>query len=907
MSGLLLVFLSSLGVGCDTAPSSPGDATVNVPIERREHSDPGPKNAYASGVRRAIKHPSIQVEINASTTTKDGVYLRIPVPPSDAGQVIPELRDALLIVDAPVYGAAVPAEGGIMEGHPWIYVRFPAGIQRPEKFAIDVQIPASLTRLGGTIRLVVTTPTRLRQRAGIDERFFTAASRWFGRRSGTFAGFSGGRLLQMNRRGQSDSRGQSAFAIMAPFESLDAVEQRQFDRGIGKRSHMTVNESTQGETPRSIILAGTRRTKHVAEPLRPLNKIAARVPSDAFVVVGSSLEAGLSSFKEARRWFASLTPVLNRDFAALDGLKRTFDTFNLRALLTAQSAGNVTSFILASRTPSLGSSGDLTVLITVEDTSQLRQAVEKWGKGATSEGELSRVGSRFFGLRDDVLIIGNRAETVRDTLGKPQRTLNADPIFWYHVQRAATKGVIRPILFGGFGAITRYFGPEVRALEGRQRLAQSELLAIQHSQNLFKWLNGTPKASLTARLKEGVLTKRDLVHEDGRGPIDVDTPARSQWGTLHSLIQPVEPPQLNANERLGYTRFREGWRDLVKHGLRPFSVELYTDDTGGRAVFTVTGLGKRGSLGQALAAVGTVKSPQFVMDDGIIAHVALPESATLRPYLASALRTLVGRRDIDLSWAGDWAALGVFNRASLWDTVEDVVGIPSRTVQLPVDYVNLRKQAVRNVPAFAILPITRPAAFERFRRLLEAAVSEAFDGALSWFRQEPYQDAQFIRISETLSESKSRLGLTLAFSDRHLVVAANRTVAELVWNRLKDGALTSPRDLTGRVALNFGAAKWLRQSLAGFYFGAAFPRILHNMSAVDPHRDDVDQERASIYGHQHEPKFPVLPTVGTPFGDLINSLSSLTLNLGEVPEERALFLEMLWTTQPRSEVGGSTP
>ena len=191
---LMLVSVASV-LACQTehAPSEIKQApNKDTP---RLHPDPGPSTVRSTGERTAEVLPELAVQADAIEFTEKGTYLRILVPESRPGVIIPDLRMGELTVTGPVHGNAVPSVDGLMVDNPWVYLRFPPGVKPPSKISVDGRMPAARLRRGARIKLTISHGTLTAKRTGIERAYLLAAARWFA--ANRFERFAASRLAAM--------------------------------------------------------------------------------------------------------------------------------------------------------------------------------------------------------------------------------------------------------------------------------------------------------------------------------------------------------------------------------------------------------------------------------------------------------------------------------------------------------------------------------------------------------------------------------------------------------------------------------------------------------------------------------------------------------------------------------------
>ena len=300
----------------------------------------------------------------------------------------------------------------------------------------------------------------------------------------------------------------------------------------------------------------------------------------------------------------------------------------------------------------------------------------------------------------------------------------------------------------------------------------------------------------------------------------------------------------------------------------------------------------------------------MVLKPGLNLTIPLSTESELRRWLESAVRSAGRRREVSLKWAGSWLRLEIPDRASVPDGVQRAVEVPEKNIRQSSDAVARRKKAIAQFPGTVVTPLADPAALAQSLRLLKAGLTEGLDGHLDWQELAPYRGFSITRFTETLSQERSRIGVSIAHSQDWVVLALNQTGIELAINRLMDAPLVAEGSKAIEGTLTLNDSKWLRNALAGVAETVVFPRRLQALNAVrSPHGAEGNpygvQERPNHgvvhtdFGSSDMPRFLKLSRMKGPFSEHTDALSSFSISLKNEPSEAALTAVLKWTRKAR--------
>ena len=561
----------------------------------QRHPAPSPRPWTVNRTKHWRKNsrgsPELAVQADAIEFTEKGTitYSRAR---ESTRVIIPDLRMGELTVTGPVHGNAVPSVDGLMVDNPWVYLRFPPGVKPPSRISVDGRMPAARLRRGARIKLTISHGTLTAKRTGIERAYLLAAARWFAGRTGWFERFAASRLAAMAGSKLEATPGRSAAETMRLADEHEVMGDLLQDRGAWKLSYLYEKTRWSGPIERPVP-GGRRAPKQTAQPQPELIALARRIPKDAVFLIAPSAEALDGVAREMRQGFQWIAPFLAAVKNVYDPLFRAFRTLRPGDLIQSGSESGPQRFALYSRGVSLGELADVTLIVQFGSKTDLQAQLAMKDLKHLGPGILQRRGDLFLGWKETFLVFGRYQEDVRRTLELAGEGVDSDPYVWWHLEAAMRIEPRSIFAFVGYAAWTRLFSPENRQALARQRVARSELLAVEFCRMLFEWHEGRAPNGTRELLQTGYLRADELQHDDGRGSISLGTFAQSNWGRSEHLTPDDRETPFTVQEANGYRRFLEKWQPDLRMYARPVSFRMTATGLESRLSFLTSALDPR--------------------------------------------------------------------------------------------------------------------------------------------------------------------------------------------------------------------------------------------------------------------------------------------------------------------------
>jgi hypothetical protein len=339
------------------------------------------------------------------------------------------------------------------------------------------------------------------------------------------------------------------------------------------------------------------------------------------------------------------------------------------------------------------------------------------------------------------------------TIQKRAPRLADEPDFRYMMGRdAQVPGDALAFLSDRF--VAEVVGPRQKILEARRQLALAELSRPGFAALLHGWTFGRPPASADELVSSGLLKKEELAHADGERI--AWTPAggaRSSWGRvggLTPLIDRPPPAKVTATERDAYKLFVDGYQSYWRTYVDPVAVRM--------------GLPEGGPLTMELRILPildgtdyselsrTVGRARVVVGDGrqgARAVLGIGAEAGLRRELAGSIKDLplVGALKVD--WLGDWATLGI-------DDLPAKTGPFGST--LSSGSVDRGLDQLVELPLYAGVAVSSPAAAAAFLAAVRQAVSGVAPGAIEWGEAGKHRGTAFVAVRSARDRGAAMFG-----------------------------------------------------------------------------------------------------------------------------------------------------
>jgi len=521
-------------------------------------------------------------------------------------------------------------------------------------------------------------------------------------------------------------------------------------------------------------------------------------------------------------------------------------------------------------------------------------------------------------------------------LGKSPK-LADEPDFQYMLARDAE--VPADVLaFIGDRFVANVVGPAQKIAEARRQVALSELTAPPVAALLYGWIHGKSPTDKNELVRSGLLAAAELKHIDG-GRIEWAPGAgpRSPWGTPAALEPLIDLPavtKVSAVERDSYAEFARHYQFRWSEYIDPIAVRLSSERRGDAK-------GLHAEM-RVLPLVPADESLRFDLGgDGRVAPAELASGARFSMGIGeqSGLRRELSR-DLDflssygpglkLDWLGDYALMGVADRAELLVASR----IARRTREMPIERPASAEELGREDPprseldALPGLPIY--AAIGLRSRVATAvaltAVRQLFDGvapgAVEWAPFASYRGVEVVRVVGR--DRGHEVALYYALAGDNLVMTFNRSVMRRLIEQALDGKLpvqgqaaaaAAAQNRDGQVVFELAPSKKgaLRTCLSWALAMAALEGATHARATAEAvlrgvpesaHKPERSAELSLAYlgeapltpdgrrywlspegiadplrGTDHAPEWPALPTPDSPAEHVLSALSRFRSDL----------------------------
>lgn len=496
------------------------------------------------------------------------------------------------------------------------------------------------------------------------------------------------------------------------------------------------------------------------------------------------------------------------------------------------------------------------------------------------------------------------------------------------------------LAFIGDRFVASVVGPAQKVAEARRQVALAELTAAPIAALLYGWVHGKSPADKNELLRSGLLFAAELKHHDG-ARIDwaPGVAPRSVWGTPAALEPLIDLPavvKVSTAERDGYAQFARQYQARWGEYIDPIALRVSSSRRG-------EGKSLHAEL-RVLPLVPAENATKFDLSgDGRVAPIELSSGArfTLAIGQYGYLRDSLGRllsnvsRDgqLKLDWLGDYAMLGVADRAELLVAARSARGARDLPIERPASAEEMGRSSSRDeLDLLAGLPVylavglrSRVAAAVALTALRHMAESAA-PGAFEWAPFAAHRGVEVVRI---LGKERGReIALYYAMAGDVLLVTLNRSVLRLLIEQALDGRLpaqstsSAARPKDGQAVFELAPLKKgpLRNILASALAVAALETAPSSRSAAEAvlrgvpesaHKPDRSAELLLAYlgaipltpdgrryalapegivdplrGSQHAPEWPALPTAESSADRVLSAFARLRsdLSFDEEPE-----------------------
>ena len=519
-----------------------------------------------------------------------------------------------------------------------------------------------------------------------------------------------------------------------------------------------------------------------------------------------------------------------------------------------------------------------------------------------------------------------------------------EPDFQYMLARDAD--VPADVLaFLGDKFVEAVVGPAQKIAEARRQVALTELTAPSVAALLFGWVHGKSPADKSELLRSGLLAPGELTHQSG-GRIDwaPGSAPRSVWGTPAALEPLIDLPlvsKVSVAERDSYAEFAQAYQRRWSQYIDPIALRLSSARRG-------ESRGLHAEL-RVLPLVPADEAARFDLGgDGRLAPSELASGARLslgigaRSSLRSELSGWLAWAsahgpNLQLDWLGDYAMLGVADRAELLNAARSLRQSREFPLERPPSAEELsRAETPRDdfdllpgLPVYAVVGLRSRVAAAVALSAVRGLVDSVAPGAVDWAPFAAYRGVEVVRV---LGRDRGHeVAIYYALAGDALVLSFNRSVMRTLIEQALDGKLPSQGTLAaaaagppsdGQVVLELAPSKKgaLRTLLGWSLAVAAQEGARHSRAAAEAvlrgvpesaHKPERSAELARAYlgslpltpdgrrywlspegisdplrGSAHAPEWPSVPTPESSTEQLLVALSRVRsdLTFDEEPE-----------------------
>ena len=361
--------------------------------------------------------------------------------------------------------------------------------------------------------------------------------------------------------------------------------------------------------------------------------------------------------------------------------------------------------------------------------------------------------------------------------------------------------------FVGDRFVASVVGPTQKIAQARRELALSELLVPGYAALLYGWLQGEPPADLDTLLRSKLLTKEELVHDDGsKIAFEPGAAAHSRYGSpdgLTALIDLPTPTKVTKDEQAAYERFAAGYQDYWRTFIDPIAVRMDLDEHGrvtldARVLPFIEGSAYRST--EDIVGHARVETP--AIEDGVQAVWGVGDEARIRRDLDQLADQMFSRSDLRIGWLGNWVMLGALDRRGLTEMhqwVEDE--IQHRPTTSSVSQQDELWRRLGRLPVYAAAEVRNPAALVAMLGAMHTLVDEVSPGDIEWGEHAKHRGRSIVRVGvssssndPSLAELADAVALYYARSGGALIVALDEAVLRALIDRFEDGEVPRATD-----------------------------------------------------------------------------------------------------------------
>jgi len=359
------------------------------------------------------------------------------------------------------------------------------------------------------------------------------------------------------------------------------------------------------------------------------------------------------------------------------------------------------------------------------------------------------------------------------------------------------------LAFIGDRFVEAVVGPAQKVAEARRQVALTELTSAPIAALLFGWVHGKSPVDKSELFRSGLLGPAELQHQSG-GRIDwaPGSAPRSSWGTPAALEPLIDLPQVShvsTIERDSYAEFARQYRQRWSRFIDPIALRLSSarrgESRGLHAEMRVLPLvpGDEASRfdlgGDGHFAAGDLAS-------GARLGIGIGEKSPLRRELSGLLSFASGRgRGITLDWLGDYAMVGVADRAELMAASRFLRQTGDMPLERPASAEERGREdaplddfdVLSRLPAYAVVGLRSRVAAAVALAALRQLVDNAAPGAVEWAPFAQYRGVEVVRV---LGRDRGHeVAVYYALAGDAFLLSLNRSVMRSLIEQALDGKL----------------------------------------------------------------------------------------------------------------------
>jgi hypothetical protein len=356
------------------------------------------------------------------------------------------------------------------------------------------------------------------------------------------------------------------------------------------------------------------------------------------------------------------------------------------------------------------------------------------------------------------------------------------------------------LVFASDKFVSEIIGPKQKILEARRQIALAELATPGYAALLYGHLFGKSAASVAELTRAKLLDASELAHGAG-GAIawKPGTAARSSWGAVAGLTPLIDLPPVDKvtdAEKAAYTRFADSYQSAWKHYVDPFAVRLAIDKARLAVDVRELPLIDNSDYKELVDFVGDTRITPGEPESGMRAVFAIGLDSDLRRELDRDTRSFFRKRDLAFDWIGDWAAIGVLDRASLASTTlamldDELPQVPRKETRRSNRYDELF--GMTKLPLYAAIAVRNPMAAALALGAVRAFAEETVPGMIEWGEVAQHRGISIVRVGVNakegsgLADALDGVQIFYAIASGALIVATNDIVLRKVIDERVDG------------------------------------------------------------------------------------------------------------------------